>query len=73
MATKTNSREAIRIAQLRQVWQERAPKEPGLLDLMSFHAWLLEHRPDLVPRVKHDSYQQLKVDLSGLLDPKFHL
>lgn len=73
MATKISSREAERVAQVRRLWQERAPKEHTTADVSIFHGWLEQTYPDLLKRGKGDSYQQLKVDLKGLLDPKLHL
>ena len=65
--------EAERVAQVRRLWQEREPKQHTTADGSIFHEWLEEHHPDLLNRGKGDSYQQLKVDLKGLLDPKLRL
>ena len=65
--------EAERVAQVRRLWQARESKQPTAIDGLIFYEWLEEHHPDLLNRGKGDPYQQLKVDLKGLLEPKFHL
>jgi hypothetical protein len=67
MATKRNSHEAVRVAQVRQLWQERySPEERTVTRVLIFCLWLQQYRQDLVPRVEGDPYQHLKVDLKGL-------
>ena len=72
MAGRKDS-EAVRVARVRQLWQARAPKERTSADVLIFYGWLEQHYPNLLKRGKGNPYQHLKVDLSGLLDPKLHL
>jgi hypothetical protein len=63
-----NDPEAIRVAQVRQLFTTRYPNENRTgNDAFAFFGWLDGHRPELLPKSKHgDPYQYLKVDLSGL-------
>ncbi len=54
-----------RRAQILLLWQQRPTEKRTGNDLLVFHGELLEHHPELLNRRQGDSYQQLKVDLSG--------
>jgi hypothetical protein len=70
MATRKDS-EAVRVAQVRRLWQALyPPRERIFTKVLVFYGWLQEHRPELLPRVKGDPYQRLKVDLKGLIRDK---
>ena len=63
-----NDPEAVRVAQVRQLWQARQlkPEQRTGTQVLIFHSWLEQHRPELLKRGKGDPYQHLKVDLRGL-------
>jgi hypothetical protein len=55
---------------VRQLWQARYPAEEGTeTKVLVFYGWLEQNNPELLKRGKGDPYQNLKVDLSGLVDP----
>jgi hypothetical protein len=59
-------REAVRVAQVRQLFEAGSypHSETGVL---IFFAWLEKNRPELLPKDKFgDLFEYLKVDLAGL-------
>ena len=73
-----NDPEVVRVAQVRSLfvaWEARQPETPaGMADMkaLKFHAWLMERRPELLPRGGKGGdaeYQHLKTDLKGLVEP----
>lgn len=63
-----NDPEAVRIAQVRQLFKAHYPNEERTgNDVFAFFGWLEGHRPKLFPKPKQgDPYQFLKTDLNGL-------
>ena len=62
----SNDPEAVRVAQVRQLFTEGSyPRdETGVL---IFFRWLEKNRPGLLPKDKiGDPYQHLEIDLAGL-------
>ena len=60
--------EAVRVAQVRQLWQARPlkPTQRTGTEVLIFYGWLEQNRPDLLKRGQGDPYQHLKSGLHGL-------
>jgi hypothetical protein len=63
-------KDAERRALLLPLWLQRPPDKRTGNDLLIFHAWLEQNRPELLARGRGDPYQYLKVDLRGHIDEK---
>ena len=60
-------KETERVRFVRQLWLERYVEDQRTGDnVLAFHGWLEQNRPELLKRGVGDSYQRLKSDLRGL-------
>jgi hypothetical protein len=64
MALKDN--EVMRVLRVRQLFEARSAEERTEIAAQVFYAWLENHYPHLLPSGPGDSYEQFKIDLSGL-------
>jgi hypothetical protein len=56
-----------RISRVRQLWLQRPENNRSGNDVLMFHGELTRDHPELLNGRHGDSYQQLKVDLRGLV------
>ena len=66
MTKQPNDPEAVRKAQVRQLFRVHYPNSPTVKDVVSFYAWLGIRRPGLLRDTEGGSYTNLKFDLDGL-------
>ena len=58
-------KDSERLAQLMDLWLRRPLENRTEKDLLAFHGWLHEHRPELLKRGRGDPYKWLDLDLAG--------